>query len=105
MRYGKHDIAHTDAASAQCKLDRIRTACTGNGVRHTDEIGKGRLKDLDLPAEDVATAFQDAAYGGVDPGSLREIARAGIGLGDMDRRHIQVQAALTDSSSDCVDNS
>jgi hypothetical protein len=85
MRYGKHEIAGTDAASAQRKFDRIRTASASNGVTHTDEIGKGRLKDLDLSAEDIAAAFQDTAYGGVDSGPLREIGSARIGLGDLDR--------------------
>jgi hypothetical protein len=50
MRNSKHDIASTDAASAQRKLDRICPACTGNGVSDTDEIGKRRLKDLDFSA-------------------------------------------------------
>jgi hypothetical protein len=85
MRYCKHEIAGTDSASAQCKLDRIRTASTSDGVTHTDEIGEGRLKNLDLSAEDIGAAFQDTAYGGVDSGPLREIASAGIGLGNLNR--------------------
>jgi hypothetical protein len=56
MRHSKHEIASADAASAQGKLDRIRAACTGNGVSDTDEICKRRLKDLDLSAEDIAAA-------------------------------------------------
>jgi hypothetical protein len=57
MRNSKHEIASTDAASAQRKLDRIRPARTGNGVSDTHEIGKRRLKDLDLSAEDIAAAL------------------------------------------------
>ena len=57
MRNSKHEIASTDAASAQRKLDRIRPARTANGVSDTHEIGKRRLKDLDLSAEDIAAAL------------------------------------------------
>jgi hypothetical protein len=56
VRHSKDEIASADAASAQRKLDRIRAACTGNGVSDTVEICKRRLKDLDLSAEDIAAA-------------------------------------------------
>jgi len=57
MRHSKDEIASADAASAQRKLDRIRPACTGNGVGDPDEICKRRLKDLDLSPEDIAAAL------------------------------------------------
>ena len=78
-------MADVNTRAIERKLDRIRTASARDGVTHTDKIGKGRLKDLDLTAEDIAAAFQDTAYGGVNGSPLREIGSAGICLGDLDR--------------------
>ena len=71
MRYCKHDITSTDVASAQGKLDRIRPACTADGVSNTNEIGKGGLEGLDLFTENIAAALQNASYGAVNRGLMR----------------------------------
>src|SRR6516164_7169132 len=71
MRYCKHNITSTDVASAQGKLDRIRPACTADGVSNTNEIGKGGLEGLDLFTENIAAALQNASYGAVNRGLMR----------------------------------
>jgi hypothetical protein len=71
MRYCKHKITDTDVAGTQSKLDRIRPACTADGMSNTDEIGKGGLERLDLFTENVAAALQNARYGTVNRGLMR----------------------------------
>src|SRR5690242_7229540 len=88
MGHGEDQIPRADTAGAQCDLDGIRPAADPAGVRHPDELCKGGLESLDFAAENIGAAFENAGYGGIDCGTLREIPGSRVRLRDGKHRSI-----------------
>ena len=82
VRDGEDEVSRADPAGSQCDLDGICPAADADRVRNSDEIRKGHLEGLDLPAENIGVAFEDAGDGGVDRRPFREVASPRIRLRD-----------------------
>ena len=53
-------------------------------MRNPDEIRKCGLENLDLSAENIDAAVENAGDSGVDSAPLSEVSSAGVGLRDGD---------------------
>ena len=98
--HGEDKVTGAQATAAQRQFDRVRPAGAADAIRDPDEGRESGLEGLDLRAEDILAAVENASDRGVNRRTLGQIGSTRVRLRDRDDTHRLLKPSTSGMAAD-----